>query len=220
MAELDGIEGFDDQVAALEGSLQGASTMAASFSVELDRMGATIDVLSTDVGALSGGISRGLRRAIDDLVFDSGSLADALKTVSQAMIDTAYDAAIDPVTNHVGGLLAGALGDAMNMFLPFANGAPFSQGRVMPFARGGVVTSATTFPMSGGTGLMGEAGPEAIMPLRRGSNGKLGVSVEGSSRPVNVTMNISTPDAESFRRSQGQIAAQVNRALARGKRYS
>jgi hypothetical protein len=59
----------------------------------------------------------------------------------------------------------------------FADGGAFSGGNVVPFASGGVVGSPTTFPMSGGrTGLMGEAGPEAIMPLQRGPNGKLGVS--------------------------------------------
>jgi len=91
---------------------------------------------------------------------------------------------------------------------------------VMPFAKGGIVSGPVTFPMRGATGLMGEAGPEAILPLSRGANGKLGVEMAGGGRPVSVTMNISTPDAEGFRRSKGQIAAQVSRAIARGNRYS
>jgi phage-related minor tail protein len=64
---------------------------------------------------------------------------------------------------------------------------------------------------------MGEAGPEAIMPLTRGADGRLGVSAQGGQR-VTVNMNISTPDAQGFQRSQAQIAAQVNRAIARGNR--
>jgi phage-related minor tail protein len=220
MADISSLDTFDDQVAALESTLQGASGMAAAFNGELDRMGATIDELSTDVGKLSSGFSSGLKRALDDLVLDSGSLTDALKTVRDSIIKTAYDTAVTPVTDHVGGLLAQAVGSAMNAFLPFARGAGFSQGRVMPFAQGGVVTGATTFAMRGGTGLMGEAGPEAVLPLARGPGGKLGVSANGSARPINVTMNVTTPDVESFRRSQGQIAAQVSRALSRGKRYS
>ena len=87
----------------------------------------------------------------------------------------------------------------------------------MPFAKGGVVTSPTVFPMRGGTGLMGEAGPEAIMPLARGPDGQLGVRA-GSGRAVNVTMQVVTPDVAGFQRSQGQIVAQVSRALARGQR--
>ena len=88
----------------------------------------------------------------------------------------------------------------------------------MPFAKGGVVSSPTTFPMRGGTGLMGEAGPEAIMPLTRGADGKLGVRSDGGAQAVNVVMNITTPDSAGFQRSQGQIAAQMGRALSRGQR--
>ena len=79
------------------------------------------------------------------------------------------------------------------------------------------MSSPVTFPMRGGTGLMGEAGPEAIMPLARGPDGKLGVR-GGGGGSVSVVMNISTPDAQSFQSSQGQIAAQMSRALSRGNR--
>lgn len=75
--------------------------------------------------------------------------------------------------------------------------------------------------MRGGTtGLMGEAGPEAIMPLARGPDGRLGVRASGggAARPVQVVMNISTPDVTSFHRSQSQIAARMGRVLAQGQR--
>ena len=71
--------------------------------------------------------------------------------------------------------------------------------------------------MRGGRGLMGEAGPEAIMPLARGPDGRLGVQA-GVGRAVNVVMNITTPDVQGFQRSQSQVAAQVSRALSRGQR--
>jgi phage-related minor tail protein len=56
------------------------------------------------------------------------------------------------------------------------------------------------------------------MPLARGADGRLGVQAAGGGRPINVVMNISTPDAAGFQRSQSQIAAQVSRALSRGQR--
>lgn len=66
-----------------------------------------------------------------------------------------------------------------------ANGAAFGEGGYRAFSEGGfftnaIVTSPTLFAFSGGTGLMGEAGPEAIMPLKRGPNGKLGVDATAS----------------------------------------
>lgn len=219
MAQFNEIGGFDAEVDALETSLGGAGAMTAAFNAELRNMQATVADLGTDVNVLSRGISGGLRKAFDGLVFDGMRLSDALRTVAQSMIDAAYNAAIRPVTNHLGGLVGAAVGGVMNGFLPFANGAAFSQGRVTPFATGGIVTGPVSFPMRGGMGLMGEAGPEAIMPLRRGADGRLGIEARGNAAPVNITMNISTPDAASFQRSQSQIAAQMSRALSRGQRH-
>jgi tape measure domain-containing protein len=64
--------------------------------------------------------------------------------------------------------------------LPAANGAAFAKNGIQPFAMGGIVTKPTFFKYAKGgemqNGLMGEAGPEAIMPLKRGADGKLGVA--------------------------------------------
>lgn len=74
-----------------------------------------------------------------------------------------------------------------------ANGMAFAKNKIVPYAKGGIVGSPTLFKYaSGGAdrfGLMGEAGPEAIMPLRRGANGKLGVEASGSSMG-NITVNV------------------------------
>lgn len=219
MADLGSIDGFEDQIDALQAALGGAQTMTAAFGLELKQMQSTIADVGTDVNLLTRGISSGLRKAFDGLIFDGTKLSDAMRGVAQSMADAAYNAAIKPVTDHFGGLLASAVGGLMNGVLPFENGAAFSQGRVTPFARGGVVSSATAFPMRGGMGLMGEAGPEAIMPLARGADGRLGVRSNTGAQAVNITMNISSPDVEGFRRSQSQIAAQMGRALARGQRH-
>jgi lambda family phage tail tape measure protein len=97
-----------------------------------------------------------------------------------------------------------------------ANGNAFLGGNVIPFANGGLVTSPTSFPMSGGRrGLMGEAGPEAIVPLKRGPDGKLGVRMEGSgggqfSQVVNVRV-----DGRPDRRTTDQVAMKIGRESAR-----
>ncbi|WP_370301327.1 phage tail tape measure protein, partial [Pseudooceanicola sp.] len=184
----------------------------ASFDAELRRVRAAFAATQQDAQTLERGMSKGLRRAFDGLAFDGLKLSDALEHIARSMIRSTYSTAVKPVTDHVGGLIARGLSG----LLPFADGAPFSQGRVMPFAKGGVVSGPVAFPMRGGTGLMGEAGPEAILPLARGPDGRLGV--RGGGGAVNVVMNITTPDVQGFRRSQGQIAAQMGRALARGHR--
>ena len=56
-----------------------------------------------------------------------------------------------------------------------AKGNVYAQNGIVPFAQGGIVDSPTIFPFANGVGLMGEAGPEAIMPLTRGPDGRLGV---------------------------------------------
>lgn len=217
MAEFESLQDLEDQVDALEQTLGGATHVAAGFEAELQRIRGTLLETGHDVATLERGLSRGLKRAFDGVVLDGMKLSDALESVAQSMINAAYNAAVKPVTNHFGGLIAQGIGNLVGGLLPFKDGAPFSQGKVMPFANGGVLNGPTFFPMRGGTGLMGEAGPEAIMPLSRGADGRLGVKAEAG-RAINVVMNISTPDAASFQRSQGQIAAQAGRMLARGQR--
>ncbi|WP_294608711.1 phage tail tape measure protein [uncultured Roseovarius sp.] len=217
MDELERTEDLESQITALDASLGQAADMAAVFNAELGRVRGGFARTGQDVQTLERGMSRGLRSAIRGAVVDGDSLSDSLRTLATSMINTAFNAATRPVTDQVGGLVAQGIGSLVGGLFPFAKGGSFSQGRVQPFANGGVISGPTTFPMRGGTGLMGEAGPEAIMPLSRGPDGKLGVRGQGGGN-VSVVMNISTPDIEGFRRSQGQIAAQLGRAIGRGNR--
>jgi phage-related minor tail protein len=81
-----------------------------------------------------------------------------------------------------------------------ANGGAYASG-VQMFANGGsftnsIVDSPTLFKFAKGTGMMGEAGPEAIMPLRRGPDGSLGVQAQGGGANVQVSViNNSTSQA-------------------------
>jgi lambda family phage tail tape measure protein len=76
-----------------------------------------------------------------------------------------------------------------SFFAPSAYGNVFSRDGIQKFAMGGVVNRPTIFPFANGTGLMGEAGPEAIMPLQRAANGKLGVIASGGGT-TNVVVNV------------------------------
>lgn len=217
MIDQDAVDDFRIETEALEDSLGAAAGMAAGFEAELRRVREALAATGKDVTTLERGFSRGLRRAFDGVLLDGLQLSDALDVLARSMIQTTYSAAIRPVTDHFGTLLGDGVSKLVQGLLPFADGAGFAQGRVMPFASGGVISGPLSFPMRGGLGLMGEAGPEAILPLARGADGKLGVRSAGRGA-VNVVMNITTPDVAGFQRSQGQIAAQMSRALGRGAR--
>lgn len=191
----------------LGSSLQDVQSTAAGFSGEL--AGATEAMRAMDAQAqrLSRSLGSGLRTALDRAVFGGAKFSDIFRGVALDIAGNAFNTALKPLTGGLVGALSGAMG--------FANGGAFSSGRVRAFARGGIVDAPTVFPMRGGTGLMGEAGPEAIMPLARGADGKLGVRGGGG---VSVTVNISTPDAAGFQRSQSQVSAMIARAVARGQR--
>lgn len=217
MTDRETIRAFDDDAEAMGETLGDMSDAARAFRGELDKIRGAFSQAGQDAAALERGMSKGLRRAMDGVILDGETLSDALKTVAQSMVNAAYSAAVTPVTKHIGGLFADGASSLVQAALPFAEGGVFSQGRVTPFARGGVVSGPVSFPMRGGVGVMGEAGPEAIMPLARGPDGRLGVR-GGGGGGVSVVMNVRTPDVEGFQRSQGQIAAQMSRALSRGNR--
>ena len=217
MPQDDEFSDLEARADGLNDTLAQTSVIVTGFDGELQRMRSSLGATGKDVAALERSLSRGLRRAFDGVVFDGMKLSDALGTVAQSMISATYNSAMKPVTDHFAGVISQGVGGLVQGILPFADGAPFSQGRVMPFATGGIVSGATPFGMRGGMGVMGEAGPEAIMPLARGPDGKLGVRGAGGGG-ASVVINVTTPDVQGFQRSQGQIAAQMSRALGRGQR--
>ena len=186
--------GFDAE--ALEAAV-------ARTSGELERAAERFS--STVVGGLRSAVVEG--RRLDQV------LASAARSISASVLKAALKPLGETLFGGGGGLGGSILSAA-------AAGAVKTAGNLLPFAEGGVIGAPATFPLPGGrTGLAGEAGPEAILPLSRGPDGRLGVSTSGGA-PVSVTVNVTTPDADSFRRSEAQVTAMLARAVGRGRRGS
>jgi len=150
---------------------------------------------------------------------DGKRLDDVLNSVGRTLLNASLRAAMKPLRSGLTALFKSALASGDGDATALAKGGVIARGQVMPFAKGGVVAAPTYFPLARGMGLLGEAGTEAVMPLARGPDGRLGVSAAGAGAgPVQVTVNIATPDADSFRRSEAQVAAALARAVARGQR--
>jgi lambda family phage tail tape measure protein len=161
-----------------------------------------------------------MTKAFQQATTGGKQLDDVLKSLALRLSSMATAQALKPALKDLfsglGGIFGGSSsGGGGGSVLP---GTMTLTGGVQPFAAGGVIGAPTYFPMtSGGLGLAGESGPEAIVPLTRGSDGRLGVSMAGTSAP-NITVQIATPDASSFRRSEAYVTGQIARAVARGQR--
>lgn len=153
-----------------------------------------------------------LTGALKAAVIGGKELDDILRSLALNLAGMALNQGLAPLQSLFGSLVSGLLGS----ILPFGKGGV--PGRVTPFAAGGVVAAPTYFGMSGGLGLMGEAGAEAILPLQRGADGSLGVAAGGQGAAQTIVFNVTTPDAASFRKSEAQVAGMLARVASRGSR--
>ncbi len=94
-----------------------------------------------------------------------------------------------------------------------AKGGVYSNG-IRQFKKGGIVNSPTYFPFAKGVGLMGEAGPEAIMPLKRGKGGRLGVEGGGGgATTVNVSVDAKGTKVEGDGKQMAQLGKMLGAAI-------
>ena len=122
-------------------------------------------------GSIKDIVATGLTNAITGLIDGTKSLGESLSGVLKQIGSLFLRAGIGSFG------VGGAAGTGLLGALFSAKGNVFAHNNVVPFAYGGVVNKPTVFPMANGMGVMGEAGPEAIMPLKRGRGGRLGVEV-------------------------------------------
>ena len=177
----------------------------------------TVDSLTSKTNSLgisAGAFAKAMAKAFTDASVGGKQFDDVLKSLALRLSNLAVQQAFKPLAKD----LTKGLSSLLNGLFGIGTGGTTSSA-VLPFASGGVIGTPSYFPLaSGGLGLAGEAGPEAIMPLTRGPDGQLGVSTAGPAAPANVTVQIATPDIGGFRRSEAYVTGQIARAVARGQR--
>ena len=185
--EMEFVDAIELQSQAIQGAKGGISSYLES-----------IGTLSENISNVAQNAFKGLEDAIVSLTmtgkfsfkdFALSVVEDLTRMVTRMLI-------IAPILQFIqslipgGSALSGTKALSTTKLVPggaFANGGTFANG-IQPFAAGGVVNSPTLFKFASGgalrNGLMGEAGPEAIIPLKRGRDGKLGVAGGGGTSVV------------------------------------
>lgn len=161
--------------------------------------------------------AKAISKAFTDATAGGKQFDDVLKQLALRLSNLAVMQGLNPAAK---GLANGLSKLFSNLFGETSDPSDVVGARsITPFAAGGVIASPAYFPLpSGGVGLAGEAGPEAIVPLTRGSDGRLGIAMNGGNAQPNITVQIATPDMQGFRRSEAYITGQIARAVARGQR--
>jgi hypothetical protein len=196
-----------DAIESLPSYLSGIESAAAGFSKTLDysqRLTIEQEKQKQLADGIAQAIGGGMASAFDALIagtenfgtslrkIAAGVLKDIAKQLLQIyVINTAISAISGLFGPKTGGFFPGVKFNSTAFSMPSllnANGNVFAANGIVPYAMGGIVDRPTLFPFAKGIGLMGEAGPEAILPLQRGANGKLGVA--GGGGTTNVVINV------------------------------
>ena len=189
----------DDQI---DGALAGAD------------LGALMGDLRSQTKSLeisANGFARAMTQAFKSAVIGGKQFDDVLKSLVLRLSDLSLKAALKPIETGITSGINQLLSNLFGTSLTAATGA------VKPFAAGGVIGTPSYFPLNGGgVGLAGEAGPEAILPLARGADGRLGVATAGGA----AARHNQRPDRDTGRRilpPLGSLSDRPDRARGRAR---
>jgi len=202
------LEAFQQELKNLNDLMQGGAITANTYQRAVTQLqDSFLDADET---------SRAFTSIFSSVIQAIGNGEDAMeafrKTAIRALTNIADEilkmAVLQPIMRSLFGSFTGgpSLGGGI---WPAAKGNAYSDGSIIPFANGGIVNRPTLFPMANGAGLMGEAGPEAILPLRRGAGGKLGVAASGTGGKTTVVVNNYSGAPTETRESTGPDGSEM-----------
>jgi lambda family phage tail tape measure protein len=199
-------DGYDRMAVAQANWANGATAALANFRDQAQNVaGATQDALT---GAFNGAadvladfVATG-KANFSDLV--RSEIKDFARMEARILLSKAFDW----ISGYLGGGATGGGGGGTRTTVGAfnANGGVYNSPSLSAYS-GGVYDTPQVFAFARGAGVFGEAGPEAIMPLKRGSDGKLGVQASGAAGPQEINIRIvgapSQPDARAVPNGSG-----------------
>ena len=207
-----------DKQDILTGSVKDTKTETFDLNDEFKKLIENATDLNTQVGKLALDVTNKLGDAFADFFVEGKrGFADlarsAVKELQKIIIKAAF---MKYIANPVLGFLGlNANGNVIEggEVVPSAKGNVFARNKIVPYAMGGIVNKPTLFPMANGMGLMSEAGPEAIMPLKRGANGKLGVQATGGIGNIVVNVDASGTSVEGDEQNGKELGRLISVAV-------
>ena len=200
-------------------AIQAAGNAYAAQRHEIDRSAEALDFARSSTRSFLGDLQTGLRNGEGVFRSFTNAVTNMLDKVIDKLLDVAVNAGfgkggsgggiLSAITGlFTGGTAAAAAGNGSNMTGAIAR----------PFAKGGVVDSPTFFAAGGGANVAGEAGPEGILPLKRGGDGSLGVQVHGGGgRAAPPVVNVTNQFTIAGAIDGGTIAAQIRQSAEQTK---
>jgi tape measure domain-containing protein len=216
--------GAATELAAPKTDQQNITEKIGTLKDEIADLTSISNIAITSAAGIGDAFAMSFKGIIDGSMTAKEALANFFTSVADMFLDMAAQIITQMITmailNAVLGVLPGgdpakAGGDwigAVGRLSPNAAGNAFGANGIIPFAKGGIVNSPTVFPFAKGIGLMGEAGPEAILPLKRGADGSLGVMASGGGGDVNVVVNVDAKGSSVEGDEQG--ANQLGRVIS------
>ena len=169
-----------------ESVLRGIGAVKAMELNQADQLNEKTDRYKITLEQVKDVLANQMTSAIEGLIDGTKSLGESLRGILK----------------QLGGMLLQFGMRSLVGLIPSAKGNVFAQNGIVPYAKGGYIGRPTM-------ALMGEAGPEAVLPLRRGRGGRLGVETSGAA--ANVTVNVDASGSQV--QGQGGNAKQLGQAI-------